>query len=196
MAYFKTYKTWSIAVILIIAMLLFIQCSKQNTAFGSDEKHTKADTTLTPVMYAYDIQSLVSDSGKLKVRLTSKEYQTYVTDTSSFWIFPSGLFLERFTDNMETDANIICRYAKYYEKKEFWELRDSVVAKNSDNEVFETELLYWNQKSGLVYTDQYVQIIRPGQDTIEGFSGMKSNQSFTKWEIFNTKAQFKMEMED
>ncbi len=190
----RTYKSIGIAVIVIIAMFLFNQCTSVVETDKAAEK-ANPDTTLTPVMYAYNIQSLVSDSGKLKVRLTSKEYQTYVTDTSSFWIFPYGLFLERFTDEMETDADVVCRYAKYFEKQEFWELKDSVVAKNADNEVFETEVLYWNQKNGQVYTDEYIQIIRPGKDTIEGY-GFTSNQSFSKWEITNTNARFQFEIED
>lgn len=191
---FKFYKNTCIAVLLVTAMLLFTHCSKQNSVQNNDDSQ-KTDTVLTPVMYAYNIQSLVSDSGKLKVRLTSKEYQTFVNDTTSFWIFPYGLYLERFTEDMQTDADITCRYAKYFEKREFWELKDSVVAKNSDNEVFETEVLYWNQKNGQVFTDEYIQIIRPGKDTIEGF-GFKSNQSFTKWEITNTNARFKFDIDE
>lgn len=190
----KSYKTLCIAVISITAMFLFTHCTEQ-MADQELTKNENMDTTLLPMMYAYNIQSLVSDSGRLKVRLTSKEYQTYITDTSSYWIFPYGLFLERFTDELETDAEIVCRYAKYFEKKEFWELRDSVVAKNAENEVFETELLYWNQKDGTVYTDEYIQIIRPGKDTIEGM-GFTSNQNFTKWEITNTNARFKFEIDE
>lgn len=187
-------KIRNIAAISITAMFLFTHCSQQPDTSQNTKVQNK-DTTLRPMMYAYDVQSLVSDSGRLKIRLTTTEYQTFITDTSSFWIFPNGLFLERFTVELETDAEIICQYAKYFEKKEFWELRDSVVAKNAEDEIFETELLYWDQKKGTVYTDEYIQIIRPGKDTIEGF-GFTSNQNFSKWEITNTNARFKFEFDE
>lgn len=191
---FKTYKTLCIAVISITAMFLFTRCSQQEVNQNATNSESK-DTTLLPMMYAYNIQSLVSDSGRLKYRITSKEYQTYITDTSSFWIFPDGLFLERFAEEFETESEIVCLYAKYFEKKEFWELRDSVVAKNAENEVFETDLLFWDQKKGRVYTEEYIQITRPGKDTIEGV-GFNSNQNFTKWEIKNTNARFKFEIDE
>ncbi|MCK7538900.1 MAG: hypothetical protein MZV63_52170 [Marinilabiliales bacterium] len=39
-------------------------------------------------------------------------------------------------------------YARYTEKDEVWELRDSVVAVNTDGDILETELLYWSEAQG------------------------------------------------
>lgn len=182
-----------IAAIFIAAMFLLSHCTPEN--IENAQNNDARDTTLYPIMYGNNIQALISDSGNIKVRITSKEFQKYKTDSLSYWLFPQGLFLERFNDTLGHDAEIVCKFAKYFDKKEFWELRDSVVAKNSLKEVFETEILFWNQKTRLVYTDEYIRITRPGKDTIEG-TGFESTQDFSKWEIKNTNAIFKMDIEE
>ena len=43
---------------------------------------------------------------------------------------------------------------------ELWEVRDSVVAINENNDILETELLFWDELKDIIYTDKFVALHR------------------------------------
>jgi hypothetical protein len=67
-------------------------------------------------------------------------------------------------------------------------MKDSVIAINEKNEILETELLYWDQDKGSVYTDRFVRIT--SEDQIVMGTGFESDQRFVNWKIRNVSASF------
>ena len=64
-----------------------------------------------------------------------------------------------------------------------WELRDDVVVINDKGEKLETELLYWDMKKEIVYSDRYSRLTAD-ENIIEGNNGFKSDQSLRN-PVFN-----------
>ena len=64
---------------------------------------------------------------------------------------------------------------------------------NEQDEQFDTQLLYWNQKTKQVYSDQYIRI-RQQKRIITGI-GFTSNQDFTNYTIKQTQGIFPIKEE-
>ncbi|MBQ1695579.1 MAG: LPS export ABC transporter periplasmic protein LptC, partial [Bacteroidales bacterium] len=75
-----------------------------------------------------------------------------------------------------------CSYARFLIEKELWEIKSDVEVDNiSRNEKINTELMYWDMKKELVYSDKYVRITT--EDEILTGDGFESNQDFSEWKI-------------
>ncbi len=170
----------SIAVIpVIIAMVfLFSSCKKK-----IDMTDDIADRKIIPQLRADSITTIISDSGIIRYRIFATKWDVYDKADTPYWDFPEGLHFEKFNENYDIDAQIDCRKAIYYQKMEIWKLNDSVRAINLQGEQFETEELYWNQKTERVYSDSAIRIIQ--EDKIINGIGFTSNQTFSKYEIKN-----------
>jgi len=60
--------------------------------------------------------------------------------------------------NKQNDSVIVtAKYAKCTNNN-LWELRDSVVVINENNDKLETELLFWNQEKDRIYSDRFVKM--------------------------------------
>jgi LPS export ABC transporter protein LptC len=70
--------------------------------------------------------------------------------------FKSGMKVVLF--NKQNDSVIVtAKYAKCTNNN-LWELRDSVVVINENNDKLETELLFWNQEKDRIYSDRFVKM--------------------------------------
>ena len=78
-------------------------------------------------------------------------------------------------------GSVTSKYAKYTKTDNLWELRDSVVVINENNDKLETEVLFWNQEKDLIYTDRFVKITNEDQ-IIQGF-GFESDSHLKKRRI-------------
>lgn len=57
-----------------------------------------------------------------------------------------------------------------------WEARNEVVVVNAEGKKLETELLFWDMKKEIIYSDRYVRLTADGQ-IIEGNNGFESDQN-------------------
>jgi LPS export ABC transporter protein LptC len=130
---------------------------------------------------ADSITTIISDSGIIRYRISAPYWDVYDRADTPYWDFPEGLHFERFNEDYDIDAQIDCQRAVYYSDLEIWKLNDNVIAVNLKGEQFETEELYWEQKTERVYSDSSVTIKQT--DKIINGIGFSSNQTFTKYEI-------------
>jgi LPS export ABC transporter protein LptC len=79
------------------------------------------------------------------------------------------------------ESYLSSEYAISYNESKKVILRRNVEVMNVKGERLNTEELYWDQKSGKIHTDKFVQITTAEQ-IIMG-DGMTANQTFTEWEI-------------
>lgn len=169
----------SVAIIffMIATLVLFNCCNKNKTPLTQ----SITERRYTPRLYADSVTTIVSDSGIIRYRITTKTWSVYDQTDTPFWEFPDGLRFERFNESYEIDAEIECRRAIYYNELELWKLNDSVRATNLDGEKFATEELYWNQKDEKVYSDSTITIIQKDKRIIG--IGFESNQTFSRYTI-------------
>ena len=101
--------------------------------------------------------------------------------------------MEKFNNDLSIDATITADTAYYYDQDELWELRGNVHIQNVQDEQFDTPLLFWNQKTKRVYSDQSIRI-RQQKRIITGI-GFTSNQDFTNYTIKQTQGIFPIKEE-
>jgi LPS export ABC transporter protein LptC len=163
-----------------VMLLLFPSCSKEkeNLAPAILEKDS------LPTLRNIGNSSLISDSGLIKYRIISEEWLIYDKKNPPYWAFEKGIFIEKFDENFHVNASIMADTAYYYNIKKLWELRGHVNIRNLKGERFNTELLYWDQNMGQVYSNKFMRIQQ--KDKILTGIGFKSNQQFTDYIIYNS----------
>ena len=146
-----------------------------------------------PIMTTRDVSTYVSDSGVVRYKIVTDEWKVFDRLDPSRWSFEQGIYLEKFDNKLTVEATITADTAYYYDKQELWELRGNVHIDNEQDEQFDTQLLFWNQKDKRVYSDQFIRI-RQQKRIITGF-GFTSNQNFTEYTIKQTQGVFPIKEE-
>ncbi len=139
------------------------------------------DRAQMPILQSDSVTTLISDSGITRYRITAPRWEMYDKATPSHWIFPRGIYLEQFNEDLEIEASLQSDYAYYNEDEQIWRLDGNVHALNRKGEQFDTQQLFWAQKTERVYSDSAITIVRE-TSTITGV-GFESNQEMTKYTI-------------
>ena len=141
----------------------------------------------TPVQIVEDMFMQQTENGMVKMRAESPRMEKYEKDTLQYELFPAGFFVYAFDESGKLETEIVAdnaRHMKYKDGRETWEAYGNVVVKNLINqEVMETDTLYWNQETEMIYTHCYVRMYSP-----DGFAqgyGMESDQRARDTELFN-----------
>jgi LPS export ABC transporter protein LptC len=165
---------------LVVIALSVISCEKK---IGTIEK---IDLLTLPSLTVKDFETIYTDSGKIQMILAAPLMENYNKSDPEYSEFRSGIKVDFYDGHKESVASVTAKYAKYTENKNLWELQDSVVAINEAGEILETELLYWDQKKALIYTDRFVKITTEDQ-IIQGY-GLESDPRLSKRRIKNLSA--------
>ena len=173
---------------MVAVMLIF------NTACGG-KKMDLADAVnsgdIVPDMRTTGVTTFISDSGLIRYKIITSEWLIFNSVDSPYWAFHKGIYLEKFDTLFRIDASIKADTAFYYEDKKLWELRQNVHIRSQKGDKFDTHLLFWNQKTERMYSDQFIRIEQPDK-IIEGY-GFESNQQMTEYQIFNNTGIFEVE---
>ncbi len=148
-----------VALICTVTLLL-LSCEKKIGTVN------KIDLISLPSVTAKDIETVFMDSGKLQLVMTTPLLEQYQNADVPYSEFRSGIRVVFYEGHESPTANVSAKYAKYTDDKKLWELRDSVVAINAENDMVETELLFWDQQKNLFYTDRFVKITDEDQITM------------------------------
>lgn len=154
--------------------------SKQET---EAESEASIDITQLPSMIGDDIYTLISDSGKISYRMEAEKLLIYDQVDTPYWDFPQGLHITTYSEEGEPNGTITSKYAIYHVQDDLWELQDDVRAKSPKGERIMTELLFWDQKKELIYTDAYMEVIEEESGLVTKGYGFESDQSFDEWHI-------------
>ena len=150
----KKYISGIIIGTLIVTISMFSSCNEK----VKDKIAAVVDRSSMPSLRATDISTVISDSGITRYRISTPKWDMYDKTRQPYQEFPEGIHLEKFDLNLKVDANIHSKYAKYYEYDQIWELKGSVKATNLLGEIFETEQLFWNQKTRKIYSTCEIKI--------------------------------------
>ncbi|MDE6490482.1 MAG: LPS export ABC transporter periplasmic protein LptC [Muribaculaceae bacterium] len=159
-------------------------CAAAVTACGSGQTDTEpvpVDGNVTPTLVTDDVSTLISDSGYTRYHLVTQKWLMFENADEPNWKFPSGLFLEKYDDDMNQDATIVSDSATYFSAKKLWRLDGNVRMRNTAGDRFLTQQLFWDQNAHSVYSDSFIHIERADR-TIEGY-GFVSNEQMTTYTI-------------
>lgn len=183
----KTKQNSITTTVLVVVMLLLLvsSCGKEK----KEIVEVAFDPETSFMMKTTDVAMLVSDSGVTRYRLNAKVWEMYTKAKDPYSYFPEGLYIEKFDTLFQIDASIKADTAWNYTKKHLWRLVGNVEIENLQGERFETSELFWNEDTQRIYSDKYVRIEQEDKIII-GNHGFESNQTMTKYRIFNSNAEF------
>ena len=178
--------------IAVLSVVLLLLCSCGGGSKQMGQAVTSRDSMA--IMSTKGITSLISENGVLKYRITTEEWNMFDRTDPPYWSFEHGVFLEVLDSALNVTSSIKADTAYYYSNDEKWELRSSVHAENPEHEMFDTQLLFWDQRRETVYSDAFISI-RQLDQVIYGH-GFESNQDFTRYTIRHTEGMFPVEEAD
>lgn len=172
--------TTAVPVVVMSFILLFLLgCTGRKTDFG--DAITERDSF--PAMSTFGVTTFISDSGVTRYKIETEEWLVFDRKAPSYWSFEKGVYLEKFDSIFRVEASIKADTAYFFDKNKLWKLIGNVDIRNQKGERFETDLLFWNQNTGKVYSDKRVRIEQIDRITI-GY-GFESDQEMVNYQIKN-----------
>ena len=129
---------------------------------------------------AKDIETFLSQGGKMKAKLWAPYMLRYQADTI-YVEFPRSLHVNFFDSTGKVESHLDALYGKYFETLNKVYLRDSVLVYNIQGDTLRCPDLWWDQNSQKIYTDKNVRIWKGG-DIFFG-KGMEAKQDLTEINI-------------
>ncbi len=177
------------ALMVVVVLFNLFSCSKAD----NEQIEAVIDRAATPRLRALDVNTVISDSGITRYRIITPQWDVYDQASQPYWEFPVGVHFMRFDEQLKIDANIHSDYARFLEQDQIWHLKGNVRATNIQGELFETEELFWNQRTERIYSDSLIKITQANYIIIG--TGFESNQEMTLYEVRNTQAVLPVEDE-
>ena len=159
------------SIIVLLGAIMLLACKndiKEVNALAEREKR--------PDMTGENLELVYSDSARIKYRVLAPEYIKVNREKEKYEEFPKGIHVLSYDPAGKMIGSIQAKYAKKLEDEMLWEARNEVVIINAEGKKLETELLYWDMKKELIYSDRYVKLSADGQ-IIEGNNGFHSDQN-------------------
>jgi LPS export ABC transporter protein LptC len=165
--------TVRVLLLVIAVMCLLVAC--ENSQKEIDEQFT--NRPLQEV--AKDIDSYLSQDGKIKARLRAPTMiRSMVVDTQLV-LFPDKLHCDFYNDSTELETWVDSKHGKYYENLNKVYLWDSVVVINVKGDTLKAADLWWDQNTKLFYTDKYAEYRTKDRQLYPG-KGLEATQDFTR----------------
>lgn len=143
--------------------------------------------SLLPFMTARGVNTLISDSGVIRYKLLTEEWQIYGIQGPQTWKFLHGFFMERYDQDMHPDLFVQADTA-YLHDQRTWELRGRVVIKNLEGTLFLTQELFWDMSEHTMWNHMPMDIYMPDRD-LHG-TDFRSNEQMTDYFVTNSSGSF------
>lgn len=175
------------SIIVLLGAIMLLACKndiKEVNALAEREKR--------PDMTGENLELVYSDSARIKYRVLAPEYIKVNREKEKYEEFPKGIHVLSYDPAGKMIGSIKAKYAKKLEDEMLWEARNEVVIINAEGKKLETELLYWDMKKELIYSDRYVKLSADGQ-IIEGNNGFHSDQNLNHLVFENISGSIEVE---
>lgn len=182
----KTDNIKSITTIFAVVVMLVLF----STACGDKEEVVEVafDPEKTYTAKITDVVNLVSDSGVVKYKFIAEEWYVYEKSAEPYYYFPKGVYAEKYDSLFNVEGSFKADTGYNYIKKQLWEFKKNVKVVNLKGEKFDTDHLFWDEKEGKIYSDEYIRI-ETGAKIITGI-GFESNQDMSKYQVYNSQGVF------
>lgn len=183
----KIFRNAAVAALAAGILLGAGACSKEE----AEKLEAVKDRKVLPGLATKKITTVISDSGITRYRIYTDQWDIFDRASEPYWNFPKGLHFERFDEKLNIDANFHSKTAKYFEHKRLWEFKGNVKAVNIKGEMFETDLLYWDQAQERIYSDKFIRVTQA--ERVITARGFESDQSLTKYNFKNVEGVFALD---
>ncbi len=167
-----------IARMILPALLLSLTAWSVTSCGEEKQKKTPPppDPEKVPTMCTHDVQTIVSDSGRTRYRITTKLWNIFSEARVPHWTFPNGLVADELDDKYHNTASLICDSGYYDMNKRIWSAIGNVRLTMRSGDRILCDRMYYDENSTVVNCMDNVRITRTSGDKVE------TNQMF-----YNTK---------
>ena len=141
-----------------------------------------------PTMATRDVETVISDSGHTRYRITAKVWNMFEEAKKPHWTFPEGVKCEELDNRYQMVSAIQCDSAYFDKITSLWTLTGHVRINNVGGDVVLTDQLMWDQNAHKLYSDAFIHIEKQGR-IIEGY-GYESNERLTIYQLRQVEAIF------
>lgn len=126
------------------------------------------------------------DSGMVKLRATAPLIEKFEFIDSPYIVARKGINI-LFYDKKKpgVPGKINAKYAKFNEKKKFYEAKGNVKIITSENQMFAMQSVYWDQVKKIIYTSDTVYVTDKDGSTLVGANGMRAKDDFSEYTFYN-----------
>ena len=167
-----------------VAITMLFSCKKNDIEIVRNLTRTDS----LPTQSVFGLESVYTDSGRIKIKVKAPLVNQFSSGEKSNQhniYFPEGLLVYFYNSAGIINASLTAKYAIYHDDQKLWEASDSVVAKNQNGEILNTELLYWNELEERIYSPKFVKITT--EDQVIFGEGFESDQIMSSWTINHVK---------
>ena len=164
-----------------IAVYALISCSEEHEHMAPAIR----DRDSVPVMTTYGVNTLISDSGVIKYRIVTEQWEVNENKKPSRWTFNKGILLTQFNLKKHVVGYIQCDTAVYYDRDRRWELHGHVKILTAQGLSFYSNELYWDERNHQMWSHTYSHLKTPDKE-LEG-NWFRSDEQMTDYEIRQTK---------
>ncbi len=141
-----------------------------------------------PTMSTLNVSTLISDSGITQYRIVSPLWQVYDRPDSPCWIFPKGIYLQKYDPLMRVIATVAADSASYLTDKRIWRLDGHVEIRRVPSDLFASERFFWDTRRHEMYSDTFIHI-ETATHVLEGV-GFESDEHLTDYRILRPQGIF------
>lgn len=167
------------SIVVLWTAVLFSSCLKNNVEQIKAFTHEPG----APEIVADTFELIYSDSAVVRLKLITSKLMIYSDEEEPYQEYPDGLIIERFNGNMQITSRIEAKYGKYHQEKDLWEARYDVVVVTETGDTLKSEELFLDENKNVLYSDQYVKVIRKGGEILSGI-GFKSDMQMSEWVFY------------
>lgn len=131
-----------------------------------------------PMVSMDNIDVLISDSTKIKMRLVAKKQLVLKNNDREF---PEGVYIEFYNVFGQMTSTLESNTGYHYSKEDYYKAEGNVIMKSKiDKRELTSELLNWVPKDERIYTDKFVTIVtRDDVITGEGLEAKEDLEEYT-----------------
>jgi LPS export ABC transporter protein LptC len=183
-----------IRTLFLLLIIIPAICFTSSSCTKKKELILKTDILKYPSSTGKDFKTVLTDSGKVQLIMFGPIVEQYENLDYPYTEFKKGISVLFYDGKKTPQGSVTSKYAKYNKSSNIWELKDSVVVKNENNEKLETEVLNWNQTKDLIYTDRFVKITTP--EVVSQGIGFESDSHLQKRHIKKVSATITLNDEE
>ena len=172
--------------VLVVGLCLLSACSKkkveiQNLQVNPDSLYSVRTLSLN---------TLISDSGLIRYRMTAPELLVYERSDRNEWVFPKGLLLRPY-DTTQSQIFIKADSAIRRPQHEEWELIGHVIVQGPQGQRLTTRRLFWLRDERRLYSNDTTNFLVQGRELRGSHFNAKDDLSW--YEIYDNKGTFEFE---
>lgn len=162
-----------------VASLWGSACTRETKIDVSGQLHTDR----MPTMMTRNVNTLISDSGVTQYKIVTPLWYVYDEVDTPYWLFPKGLYLQKFDRNFNVVATVAADSARFFRMQKLWKLEGNVEMTKEPKDLFLSPRVFWDQRRQKLYSDTFIHI-ENATHVLEG-TGFESNERLTKYRILH-----------